>query len=306
MKKSVSSLLLLLLFAVFSCHGQKKLENSEHSLFWEISGNGLQKPSYLYGTIHIADKRVFEFDKSVLKALNSCEVVTGEIIMDMSQMFGAIHMIFMPDGIRLSELFENENDYALVQKEIKTKLGFMAGMADSLKPIFTATLLSEGEIASDMSITLDEFFQKEGKAEGKTIKGLETMEEQMSALDKIPLTDQAKMLLSSIEEESKEDGLTTEKMVQAYLDQDLLFLQEMIKESDVDDVVQNELLTKRNINMAERINLLAQEQPTFNTFGAGHLIGKEGIVQLLRDMGYMVTPLKLTFNSGNLPKSLSN
>ena len=49
-----------------------------NSLLWEISGNGLDKPSYLYGTMHVSKKIAFRLDDVFFEALNKSEIVALE------------------------------------------------------------------------------------------------------------------------------------------------------------------------------------------------------------------------------------
>ena len=125
--------LIILLTLSFSGYTQ----SSNNSIFWEVTGNGLTQPSYLYGTIHLMDARVFQFDKIVLKKLKKCEVVTGELVFDkvknINGMFSMMKSLFMPSGTRLKDLYEDPEDYATVKEYIDNNLGILAMMADSIK-----------------------------------------------------------------------------------------------------------------------------------------------------------------------------
>jgi len=66
------------------------LQAQYNALFWKISGKGLSKPSFIYGTMHVADDRVFQFSKGVLPAFNSCKIFAMELDPD---------KIFAPDLI---------------------------------------------------------------------------------------------------------------------------------------------------------------------------------------------------------------
>src|SRR6478672_5891014 len=83
-----------------------------NSLLWKISGNGLNKPSYLYGTIHIKDKRAFHLGDSVMPAFNACQSFAGEIVLDAGNQSKIMGMIFMSGDTTLDMLLSKQ-DYKL-------------------------------------------------------------------------------------------------------------------------------------------------------------------------------------------------
>lgn len=283
----------------------------ENSLLWEISGNGLKKPSYLYGTFHVRDKRVFQFDKVVYKKLKSCDVVTGELDMDMGNMmitlFKNINQIFLPHGTKLKDLYKNEEDYETVKSALSQKLGFMAQMADSLQPIITSSMLEgdDAEYSSDYKYVLDDHFQRVGKMKKKEIMGLETIEEQLNALSSIDLDEQAEMLLAACSEDSDTTTFTSADMIKLYCAQNITALDSLINGTGGSDFSE-ELLYKRNKTMANRIDVILKTKTAFNTFGAAHLNGEFGVINLLRQKGYTLTPVYFSFNEKNKPLEIKD
>ncbi len=279
---------------------------SQNSLLWEITGNGIKKPSYLYGTFHVRDKRVFQFDKIVYKKLKKCDVVTGELDMDMGKMmmslFTNINQLFLPRGTKLKDLYEDSTDYNLVNSCLTEKLGFMASLADSMQPILTAMMMSEGEgeFSSDYQYVLDDHFQRVGKMKGKEVKGLETMEEQLDALSGIDINEQAEMLLQTCTDTSSDNVFGANNMIAIYCNQDINAMDSLINKASGDDFSEK-LLYRRNKNMANRIHDIIQKKPAFNTFGAAHLSGEYGVINLLRKKGYQVEPVYFRFDIKNKP-----
>jgi uncharacterized protein YbaP (TraB family) len=76
--KSVKKTILLISF-LFLLASQ-----SYSQLLWEISGNGLEKPSFLYGTMHLGDDRIYQFNDSLMPLFNQGDVFAGEIILEQS------------------------------------------------------------------------------------------------------------------------------------------------------------------------------------------------------------------------------
>ena len=125
----------------------------------------------------------------------------------------------------------------------------------------------------------------------KEIKGLETIDFQMSIFDSIPYDVQAKSLLRSVDslQQSKKYFDT---LVNVYLSQDLNAIEAMFSKPEfgmADNL--DILLDKRNENWAMQFKTLLPKGPLFIAVGAGHLVGEKGILALLKKQGYQVTPL---------------
>lgn len=273
----------------------------ENSLIWEISGNGLEKPSFLYGTIHIIGKDDFFLTDPTVAAFDKSEKVIFEIDMEeMSNpliMFSLIKNLTMPDGITLKTLLEPE-DYKFVHEKFGA-LGFppfVTGMFDKVKPMFL-TAFASGDmdpngLQNGNMVSYEMEFMKMAQNQELPMGGLETIEFQMSIFDSIPYQDQANMLLESMKIEG--EGMDElDIMVELYKNQDLIGMEAMFSSEEGglgewDDI----LLNKRNENWIPIMEEMMPKQPTFFAVGAGHLVGEMGVVALLRKEGYTVNPLR--------------
>jgi uncharacterized protein YbaP (TraB family) len=267
----------------------------QSSLLWEISGKGLKSPSYLYGTMHVRDARVFQFGDSVLYLFNKCKAFAGELVIDKSNPLAMLGLITMPKDTTLSILL-SEEDYSFVKKKAEEKLGFLAGMIDKLKPIFTSAMLSGFEFQSDSLKSLDDYFQNLAGGKNMEVIGIETVEEQLAAIDRTSLKTQAEMLVKYLKEEDK-NNLMIDKMVEIYISQDLEKLEQFVIEAQLPEVIMKSILTDRNRIMAERIDTIIKKRTTFIGIGAAHLGGKEGVIETLRKMGYKVSPVYSPFKA---------
>jgi uncharacterized protein len=276
---------LILIFAV----SFTKLSAQYNSLLWEISGKGLTKPSYLYGTIHIKDKRAFRLGNEVIPAFNSCSSFAGEIVLDNNSQTKLIGMVFMSGDTTLDMLLSKE-DYKFVKDYSAKKLGMMSSMIDRVKPMFTSAIISELDMKQDETVTLDEYFQKLAAEKNMQVKGVETMEEQIEAIDKIPLKQQAKLLVLGIKEE-KSDSRMVESMIRMYAAQNLDSLAMLVNEYDTTDAFNSAFILERNKVMAQRIGAMIKSEAVFIGVGAAHLPGKNGVIELLRRQGYDVMPV---------------
>lgn len=260
------------------------------SLLWKITGNGLQQPSYLYGTIHIKDKRVFNFSDAVEKAFTSTPTFAMEIIPDSADQMKLLPLLLLDSGRTLQDLLSAE-DYVFVQAQMQEKLGPQAVFMERFKPIFISSLLTLDKISKDFSVTVDEHFYKQAQEQNKTIRGIETVEEQLKALDAMTLKEQAEVLVEQLRDTDKADDMT-DRMIDAYIAADLDDLMHLFVEAEMPGDAYESLLTNRNHTMADRIILMTKDQPVFAAIGAGHLAGDEGVISLLRNKGYTVEPVR--------------
>jgi uncharacterized protein len=291
------------------------VSDTTKSLLWEITGKGLTKPSYLYGTIHIIPKADFFLTDETKKAIAASQKVTFEINMkDMNNpvaLMGVMMKAMMPNGMRLKDLVSKE-DYTLVKNRFDS-IGLPMMMLERIKPMFLSALVDgDGAKMNPMDTTGNQktvSYEFEimhiAEKQKKDFGGLETMEFQMGIFDSIPYKAQAEMLVKSIKSGGKEGNSEFAKMVEIYKAQDIEAMSQMMNPSDDEaqkpktaeenaDLAQYEsmLVTNRNRNWIPLMAKSMKKQATFFAVGAGHLGGKKGVVRLLRDEGYTVKPLR--------------
>ena len=128
--------------------------------------------------------------------------------------------------------------------------------------------------------------------EKKEIKGLESIQFQASVFDSIPYEWQAKELLKNI------DSFPAQKkefdtMLELYKKQQLASIAGMLAKREAGaDKYEDILLTGRNKNWVAQLNEIMKNESVFVAVGAGHLAGGSGLISLLREAGYQVTPLQ--------------
>ena len=293
---------LLFVLPLTSCKTSKSVvadQPLEKALLWEITGQGITKPSYLFGTIHLIDGKDFYLPKGTLSALDKVNKIVFEIDMkemnDMSTIMGLMDKLFMKDNKTLKDLLSDE-DYLYVSDYFQKK-GLPMMMVEKMKPMFL-TALTYGDLESggleggkmkSYEIELLEMAQNSNKETG----GLESIEFQLNLFDEIPYDAQANMLMESIKSsEDSESDNELNVMTQLYLDQDINGMISMIgEEGDHVDGFEEKLLTKRNESWIPMIIEGAKKTPTFYAVGAGHLGGQKGVINLLRKQGIKVKPI---------------
>jgi len=300
---SFSSILLL----VMSCSSTKNdamtqsIERSyqplENSLLWKIEGKDALADSYLYGTIHMINEKDFFLPKGTMSAIDQSDQVVFEIDMnemsDMGSMMGLMSKAFMKDGKTISELLSPE-DYKLLEDKF-AKLGLPMMMLERIKPAFLTVFAYDVDPSGMQNGSIKsyemEFFEMANNA-SKPVSGLETIEFQMSVFDSISYEDQAKMLVDALKAgDSENDDFKV--MTDMYLSQNINAMVEMIDEDEMmgGDSNNDIILTGRNKNWIPVMSNLMKTKKIFFAVGAAHLAGENGVIHLLREEGYKLTPI---------------
>jgi uncharacterized protein YbaP (TraB family) len=278
---------LLFLFFVSSLFAQ------QNSLLWEISGKGINKPSYLFGTMHLRDSRLFCFPDSAQQKLESCNVLALEVVVDFKDKKELMNAILIKDESQYLSQILSEQDYKKVKKAVKENCDVLTFfMMDKVRPLMLAASIMEGQMKNDVKYPMDIQFQFDAQKQGKRLYSLESAASQIAVLDKIPLDIQKQELLSAVDN-MKQNKVLLDSMIQMYLRQDLTGLQQTSDgmTAEFDSLWQTELLDKRNVIMVNGIHTLLPNGNAFVAIGAAHLGGENGIIELLRKEGYVVRPV---------------
>jgi uncharacterized protein len=259
-------------------------------MLWKISGNGLTKDSYLFGTMHAKDESLFNFSETFLTSFAEADKFGMEISLD-NMMFEGIFNMMMADADYDIHKYLNEEEYSKLDKWLKKEFGFKLQVFERIKPIFIYVMTNKASLGTGNKPYLDEYLYNLAKDKNKEIVGLETVEEQVKALESITIEEQFKMILQSIDKQNK-DQRDYKKLLKAYTKQDLDKMLSQMQKSAMSDAAYKKLIDDRNVNMAERMIPIMQQQSFFVAVGAGHLPGENGIISLLRKKGYTVTAVK--------------
>lgn len=273
---------------------------SKKSLFWEVSGNGTKKTSYLYGTMHTGDKRVYDFPSGTTEAFNNADLLALELNMDSVNQLSIMSELMMPGDTTLETLMSDE-DYDLVANYFKDSLGQPLALFNKMSPMFTSSMVATKDMGNEMGQALDMYWYTEAKKLDKRIVGLEKADEQIRAFKSIPYSEQARGLVETVKSEYNQNVSTTadnqsDKLMDYYLSGDIdkmaKISQEMgFSDASIDESFNNAFLVNRNVTMVERAIPLLKDNACFIAVGAAHLGGKTGIIQLLKDRGYTVKPV---------------
>ncbi len=290
MKKKSIVLLLLALSIAFSTKSQ---------LLWKVSGNGLPKPSYLFGTHHLIEKeQIANFDK-ILALIPQTDAVVGEMDMSniMAMQIKILKVAFMKDTTMRDLL--NAEDYTLVDSAMKKVVGKGLDKLGKMKPTMLSTLYSvklymvQNNLKKEPE-AVDIIFQKNGKKEKKKIIGLETIDEQINILfNSMSLKSQAESLVQTVKNYDKAQLLSSQ-LNEAYLSGDLKRISEFGNEEEQMTSEEKKILVDdRNNNWIKQLKTILPTQSCFIAVGCIHLVDENGLIQQLKNAGFMVEAVDL-------------
>ena len=285
--------LLLVAFLGFSITLSAQTKKAGNSLLWEISGNGLKKPSYLFGTHHLVPAKFADTMKVLQEKLKSADAVVGEIVMDSTIQKKMAPFLMMKNNTLDSLLTKEE--FTEVEDYFKTRQpGFELKELNNFKPAMVSLMImlfDNPDMLKDVGEGIDNSFQAYAKKNAKSLYGLETAEYQGALLFDGDLQKQKKALLKSIREIAKSKQKMQE-LKTYYLTQDIDRLTDFFKIQDEETKeFMTELLKNRNKRWLDQLPALMQKQSLFIAVGAGHLVGAEGLIKGLQLKGYILKPV---------------
>jgi uncharacterized protein YbaP (TraB family) len=259
----------------------------EKSLLWEISGNGLDESSYLYGTIHMTCDATLDDD--IKKAMDATTLLVLELDMDdptmQTSMMGGL---YMKDGQTIKKLV-SEEDYMTLSTFVKEQVGMPLDALGNIKPFFISAMLYPKLLGCPVQ-SYEQALMDVAHKQNEEVLGLETVEEQLNVFNDIPYEDQAADLLRSAKDNLAHDKESFQKMLQLYDDEDIEGMDKMMLEDQnlTSTKHRDKMLDNRNKNWISKIEDFSKKQPTFYGVGAAHLAGENGVIKLLRKAGYTV------------------
>ena len=282
--------------ANFAAFGQpvKKTPALTNTLLWRISGKNIT-PSYLFGTMHMLCADDIQLSDSLTNAIQKAGNVYLELDMDnIFEMMSAMTKMKMRNDTTLADLL-TKDEYEKVKTYFKENSGMVPfSMLETYKPLLAASMIMEQQGGQcDNMISMEQLIMQEAKKNDVKIKGMETMEYQLSIFDSIPYGFQAKQLVKMVEDGDKDNASEMKEVTDAYRNQQLNKMEELTKKEDMGiKSFANLLLYNRNANWAKKLEGLLTDKSLVIAVGAGHLPGEKGVINLLRKAGYKVEPVK--------------
>lgn len=283
--KNTFCLLLLMLVSGYAANAQ----TDKNSLLWQINGNGLQQPSYIFGSFHIMCKADFQISAILAGKIRISKQFFGEL--DMSDPTLQQQMIskMMLQGNTLQSLM-GETEYTKVSAQFLQIAGVSLAMFNNFKPFMPLSILVINSIPCKEKIQPETEFVNLAQKYQIPIRGLESVDEEINAIDQVPLDSQINSLKQSV---LNFDSVKTVmlKMQAVYNLRNTDSLYSFVKGESKGGDLETELLVKRNLKWIPIIRKAMADKASFFVVGAGHLGGPEGVIRLLQKQGYKVTPV---------------
>ncbi len=292
--------IVLFLFQSASLTAQSRQEKKYPALLWEITGNGLKKPSYLFGTMHVSSKLVFHLSDSFYLDIRNADVVALELDPQLwqDQMFRfenlQSNLRFFTQGAPADLL--NERSFQLEKYDDQLK----AALSDEptvINGLLYRTYRTRADFEEDTY--LDLYIYQTGRRLGKQATGVENYFQ----TERLVMEAAQDMMKDKKKKASYSDGESPyeleRKTQEAYRQGDLDMLDSLEKLMEPSEAYMEKFLYRRNEIQAASIDSIVRTHSLFVGVGAAHLPGRRGVIELLRRKGYTLRPVMMPDHDAN-------
>ena len=281
---------------VLLCCMQSVNAQTTSSVLWEIKGNGLTTPSYLFGTLKFIGANEFNIPAVVSDKIKASKTFAIEDQVDhhaQHELNIALH--FQKGKSLATELSDDEYKKVtdFFQKEFGITKSAFEGKYAKIKPLALSILMTRLTLKEKVKYYDIELlvFAKKNKLNAFS---LENIDREAQAINAYPMFNQVKALLHSIDNFETQKA-EFQKMMTSYPQEPL----EEVFEYTLHPVENNpifveEFYFKRNLEWLPKLEKMMKESPSFISVGVSHLEGEKGLLELLKGKGYTLTPIEIT------------
>jgi uncharacterized protein YbaP (TraB family) len=284
--------LFLLFFVINYTFAQTFKTPKYPSLFWEITGNGMKKPSYLFGTMHVSNKLAFHLSDSFYNAIQRTDMVALELNpenwqKDMVRMSAAQEQLanFYKDN---TTQYINESSFSIDDYYDRLKAALTAD-PQQINSLLYRTFSVQQDY--EENTYLDLYIYQTGRKFGKLAGGVEDYYQTQRILFEAYAA-MAKERMKKTQDVNRDATGDIDKKIQdAYRHGDLDLLDSLERVSFNSPAYTEKFLYERNKIQANSIDTLIKQHSIFVGVGAAHLPGNKGVIELLRKKGYTLRPI---------------
>ena len=260
------------------------------SLLYKIEGEAIKYDVYLYGTIHAMPQSEFFIDDVVLDKLKKSEQVVFEVDISNPEVLNEVQSAMMMKGTSLDNLLTPQ-EIASLSQFFSDSLKFPYFFIKHIKPIMLSSFLLP-KLVGESVVSYENYFLELAQNQKKSVKGFETVNQQIAYMDSIPLQEQAKVLMESISNYSDTKAMYHE-LVQVYKSQNIEDIHSFLVSLTLKNpLYQKYLIDERNKNWVSQIIAFGNTGITFIAVGCGHLGGENGLINLLEQLNLSVLPIE--------------
>ncbi len=294
--QKIYSCFLFMLFITCAIQVKAQDDNIQNAVLWEVTGNGIESPSYIYGIINFLPKDKYKVPRKVKQKIEDCETFATKIINNNHAKRQFNKAIRIPnDGWINDYLTDDELNQLrlLLLLDFEVKEHQYHDFYSRLQPIILVTSTTALYLGENI-VLVEEELAHLAKKNRMDFVGLGTIEEEIAAFEKFPIEDQVEAAKYAVNEFDQHiaDYMA---LVDAYLeDQDLAKVKdETMKATNESKEFRKVYYDDRVEHWMPKIEDLIQSDPTFFALGAPYLVGEVSLIQLLRNKGYTVKPVEL-------------
>lgn len=256
-------------------------------MLWKWYKEDPEACHYLFGTMHTASNNAYTYAALAEKYIRASALFAAEMDLHQATDTSLMQHFRLQEPLTLSSLYKPQH-YRKMQRVILKGFGIDLNSYQEFTPFFITNMLAGSCIKPARADALDHYLWKFAMEAGKELTGLETLEDQVSVLGKIPMDYQVKSLRSAAESISAFKN-KIKILDSQYGKGDIRGLYFGARSSL--GVIRRLMTTDRNLKMALRMADLSASRPVFASAGAAHMYGKDGIIAHLKRQGYKVRPV---------------
>lgn len=284
----------------------QSIGHPDKPLLWKVEGPGIQKPSYLFGTIHLGDKVVTTLHPAAQKAFDESVAFHAEVPMDARMQLATMDLVTRKDGNTLNASIGSERASKLDRELKRISPQLDASPFQTLKTFAVALMLPQLEEQMKGQKPLDLILWERAEKAGKSTAGIQSSEDQLRGLNSLTEAEQIECLdslLSDLEQSRGNGESSISKVRSAYLSGDTDRIKNLLVElmiagkasKELNDKLLKSLLHDRDAIMADYIAETVRKQPSspqFFAVGAAHYCGEVSILTHLKKFGLTVTRIE--------------
>lgn len=274
------------------------------TLAWRLDPPAGGTPSFVVGTIHAVDDQLQPSIDRALALLDEAGALVVEVDLGDGAQLDLVSAMLLSDGRTLPEIIGEEQfaRLAAITSDAYALPGeFLSGLAPWGAALMISVPAEQVRRMATGAPVFDQALVDHANAAGLPVETLESVDEQIAAFAGHPEADQVTMLAQAIDMHPRLDAMVAE-MIARYIEDDLSGIAEMaLSEMQTGDTALNQrvldkLIDERNRRMAERLLPLLEARPYLVAIGALHLPGQDGVLNLLAEQGWTVTPVEQATN----------
>lgn len=289
LRSYLTPILLVLIHIGNSLSAQELLTRSAdpiNSVLWKIEGNGISEPSYVLATMHLLCADDYTLPLKVKRALQSVDSLCLEMNITDADEIAYIQKHSMANP-KLSETLSDEQI-----SKLKVLLPKKTGMTFEQLEVFTLATISSlatiEAIACENPISIESELVSLAEVEEKPIIALETAKEQLEIIGDFITVDQ---LIESLQQ-SHLNQTAFERGTKLYLNEQVTgATAELMATADMTAGEMDALIYNRNKAWVISMQDQMKSSAVLYAVGAGHLVDPKGLIALLKQAGYALTPI---------------